>query len=139
MPSINALKKSAEYGALTEQQQQFLVLYLENDRDASDAAAKSFNVSSRESAVAMGHKLLDNPRIQAAISFYEGDAYISNAEFYAQLKVVIEQDKSLPAKINALRLLSEIRGLAKGKKKSESDAQLLDTVLERIEEQDGQG
>ena len=136
MPSVNALKKSSEYTTLTEQQQQFLVMYLENGRDSTDAASKAFNVTSRASAVAMGCKLLDNPRIQAAISFYEGDEYISNAEFYAQLKAVIQQSVSLPAKINALRLLSEIRGLAKGRKKSESDAQLLDTVLERIEEQD---
>ncbi len=100
---------------LTEQQRVFVEEYLKNGRNATEAASFAFNTSSLESAAAMGHKLLKNPNVQAAIAKALGENTISDEEFWAQLRDILFNSTAQGARIRALELLADIKGLRKSK------------------------
>ena len=122
---------------LTPAEHEFVKYYCFGDKrgNASAACLAAFSVKDSVAA-SYGAKVLARPHIQAAVARAQMADIIPMAQFWMELKKVVEQDKSYAAKVAGLRLKAEIDGLVKNKTdrkpKIETDPAVLEELITRI-------
>ena len=117
-----------ELRPLTIQERAFVQHYLFGPEpgNATKAALASYDCKTYNAAGSMGRQILSRPHVQAAISRVKQSDVIPASQFWAELKKVIEQDKSWASKVAALRLKAEIDGLVAKSSSKQAQPQLVD-------------
>ena len=123
---------------LTVKENAFVQYYVfSDDRGSAKKAALAAFACHEKNAAAYGSAVLHRPAVQAAIARAQLAEVIPMSQFWMELKKCIEQDKSIAAKVAALRLKAEIDGLTqnrqtKGKTIQTTDPAVLDELVARI-------
>ena len=119
---------------LTARENEFVKYYVFSDKrgNGKEAVLAAFTCK-EENAAAYAAVVLKRPAIQAAIARAQLAEVIPMSQFWMELKKAIEQDKSIQAKVAALRLKAEIAGLTQNKRATRKGAGAADpAVLEEL-------
>lgn len=109
--TIADLKGTKEWKLLTEQEQAFLLEYIANGFNVSGAARKAYNTGSKQSATVYGRRVIERPRVTAALEKWSGVEDISERDIWKNLRAAMEQNQSMAVKVSAIRLAAELKGM----------------------------
>ena len=138
--TISDFKQTPEYQRLTDQEQAFLLEYVANGFNVVAAAQTAFETGSTRSAYVYGRRVLTRPRVEAALERWGGAEEVGVHEIFSDLRAAMKQNKRISAKVAAIRLACELKGLLKkeelpGVMQPQLPEQVIKLLAERITEQ----